>query len=354
MTWSNQMRDVTPSQICLTPEEQDAFRLLAEPLEKFDPVAEAEDFVFTAQLQSALLPERVRRAVASFRRQGAFAGGMLIRGVPVDAVPQTPAHADYGVGVRLPAARVFSLAAALVGEQFGFQPELAGQIIQDILPVAGFEDTQQSISSRAPLELHCETAFTDNRADVIGLLCVRPDREGVASTLLTSTSMFLPLLDEKTVAILGEPRFATTVDGSFLRGAGIDPILIGPIRVLDGSAERPRLRCDFAETRGLDDQAQQAIDALYEAACASVIDVRLAAGDLLFIDNHAAFHGRTPFPFHRDGADRWLLRTFITRDLARSCADRPGDGRIVDADYAVGSDVLVVSSDLSEMTPGRH
>jgi hypothetical protein len=106
---------------------------------------------------------------------------------------------------------------------------------------------------------------------------------------------------------------------------------------------RPRLRCDFAETRGLDDEAQAALDALYQAASATLIEVRLDAGDLLLIDNHDAFHGRTPFKFHRSAEDRWLLRTFITRDLSRSVADRPGDGRIVDADYAAGRNVLKAS-----------
>jgi L-asparagine oxygenase len=336
------MSITTPSQIRLTEAEQDAFRLVAQPLEEFDPVLQAEDFIFTAQLQSALLPERIRRAAAYFRRMGGAAGGLLIRGLPVDPLPPTPQHADYAVGVTLPAARVFAVAAAMFGEQYGFAPELSGRIVQDILPVAGFEDTQQSISSRALLELHCETVFTENRADVIGLLCLRPDPERIAGTVLTSTSMFLPLLDDKTIAILHEPRFTTTVDGSFLRGAGIEhPITIGPIRVLDGNI-RPRLRCDFAETKGLDDQAQAALDALYKAACATLIEVRLDVGDLLLIDNHDAFHGRTPFTFHGRADDRWLLRTFITRDLARSCADRPGDGRIIDTDYAASSNVMAI------------
>jgi L-asparagine oxygenase len=335
------MSDVTASEICLTDGEREAFRLLARPLEDYDPVSESDEFVFAAQMQCAKLPDRVRRAAARFRRYGGSAGGLLVRGLPVDPLPPTPEHADFAVGVTLPAARVFSLAAALFGEQYGFQPELAGRIVQDILPVAGFEDTQQSISSRAPLELHCETVFTDNRADVIGLLCLRPDPEHVAGTVLSSTSMFLPLLDDRTIATLYEPRFSTTVDGSFLRGARIDhAVTIGPVRVLDGGIFRPRLRCDFAETRGLDDEAQAALDALYGAACATLIEIRLDAGDMLLIDNHDAFHGRTPFPFFRNGNDRWLLRTFIARDLSRSSADRPGDGRIVDTDYTVGSNVM--------------
>ena len=338
------MSDISPSQICLTHDEQDAFRVLAKELTNYDPVTETEEYVVAAQVHSAQLPERIRRAALNFRRNGDAAGGMLIRNLPVDPVPPTPDHADYGMGIHLPAAHVFSLAAALFGDQFGFRPELAGQVIQDILPVAGFEDTQQSISSGTLLELHCETVFTDYRADVIGLLCLRPDPEGVAGTVLASTAMVLPRLDASVIQTLREPRFSTTVDGSFLRGGGIDhPILIGPIRVLDGDPLRPRIRCDFAETKGLDPEAQAALDALYIAACDSIIEVRLEAGDLLLVDNHDSFHGRTSFRRHGNGADRWLLRTFITRDMSRSRVHRPGDGRIVDTDYTMGTNVLPYS-----------
>jgi L-asparagine oxygenase len=339
------MTDIRPTEVLLTQQEKDAFRVLAGQLASFDPVSETEQFVMAAQVHSGRLPERIRRAALDFRRNGTSAGGLLLRNLPVDPLPPTPDHADYGLGIHLPAARVFSLAAALVGEQFGFRPELAGNIIQDILPVKGFEDTQESISSRTLLELHCETVFTDYRADVIGLLCLRPDPERMAGTVLTSTKMLLPLLDSKTLSILHEPRFSTTVDGSFLRGGKIGhPILIGPIRVLDGDPARPRIRCDFAETRGLDPEAQEALDALYAAACDSVVETRLEAGDLLFIDNHDAFHGRTSFRCHGHGEDRWLLRTFISKDLSRSRVHRPGDGRIVDTDYATGSNVLALSS----------
>lgn len=338
------MSDIFPTQICLTEEEQAVFRTLADELASYDPVTGTEEFVMAAQLLSSRLPERIRRAALNFRRNGDSAGGMLIRNLPVDPLPPTPDHADYGLGIRLPAARVFSLASALIGEQFGFQPELAGQIIQDILPVQGFEDTQQSISSRALLELHCETVFTEYRADVIGLLCLRPDPERIARTVLASTTILLPLLDPRTLAVLSEPRFYTTVDGSFLRGSGLtEPILIGPVRVLDGDPQRPRIRCDFAETRGLDAEAQAALDTLYAVASEAVVDTRLEAGDLLLIDNHDAFHGRSSFRHHGNGEDRWLLRTFITKDLSRSRVHRPGDGRIVDTDYAAGDNVLARS-----------
>ena len=339
------MNDISPTEITLSSGEQDLLRELAAELATYDPVAETDEYVLTAQLQAARLPARLRRAAAVFRRDGDFTGGMLLRNLPVDPLPPTPDHADHGRGIHLPAARVFSVASALFGDQFGFRPELAGQIIQDILPVSGFEDTQQSISSRALLELHCETVFTDNRADYIGLLCLRPDPDREAGTVLVSTGMLLPLLRPRTVEVLFEPRFSTTVDGSFLRGSGLDhPIVIGPIQVLSGSPTRPRIRCDFAETRGLDAEAQDALDELYEVGTGALAEVRLEAGDLLLIDNHDTFHGRTSFRRYGNGEDRWLLRTFITRDLSRSRADRPGDGRIVDADYAAGRDVMALST----------
>src|SRR5207247_10208586 len=125
-------------------------------------------------------------------------------------------------------------------------------------------------------------------ADVIGLMCLRPDPERIAGTLLTSTAMFLPLLDPQTISILHQPRFATTVDGSFLRGAGIkDPILVGPIRVLSGSLRRPPTRCDFAETSGLDGEAQAALDALYDATWDSIVTLRLEPGVTVVVTHYA-------------------------------------------------------------------
>lgn len=103
---------------------------------------------------------------------------------------------------------------------------------------------------------------------------------------------------------------------------------------MSASASRPRIRADFAETSGLDQAAQKALDELRDCAIDAAVEIRLRSGDLLLVDNHRAFHGRTPFRARGDGADRWLLRTFVTKDLSRSEAHRPGDGRIVDADYS--------------------
>ena len=71
------MSDIVPTQICLSEEEQDAFRLLADELAGYDPVTETEQFVMTAQLLSSRLPERMSSAAR--RMHAATASSTLAR-----------------------------------------------------------------------------------------------------------------------------------------------------------------------------------------------------------------------------------------------------------------------------------
>jgi L-asparagine oxygenase len=319
----------------LSPSEVECIRRAARECVDCDLIEDADGFVARAHRHIPALPDDLVACLHAFRRYGNPSGGLLIRGLPTFEVPPTPADPKLGIGARLTAAGLLGMVCAVIGDQYGFRPELNGRIIQDIVPVAGFEETQQSISSTAELFTHVELAFTDDRADHLALFCLRADHERIAGTTLSPIDAMLPLLSADAVEILGQPRFRTTVDASFLRGLGRDhPIYAGPIRVFSGSAARPRIRADFAETSGLDRAAQAALDQLRRAAGQVAVATCLGPGDLLLIDNHHAFHGRTPFRARWDGADRWLLRTSTTRDLSRSAARRPGDGRVVDVSFS--------------------
>lgn len=326
----------------LSASEQDLLLGLAHDVSRYQVVDNTEEHVTRAQTLVAYVPEHIRRAALRFRRYGDDTGGWLLTGLPTGAVPRTPSHADLAVGTTVPAAGIFAILAALLGDQFGFRPELSGNLIQDILPVRGFEDSQQSLSSTTDLYPHVEHAFTDNRADYVGLFCLRPDHDGIAGTTLSPIEAIMARLDDATVEVLRQPRYETTVDASFLRGTGrTSPVLVGPVRVLSGGVNRPRVRCDFAETTGLDPIAVEALERLRVAAVSTARTVYLHRGDMLWVDNHFALHGRTAFRPRWDGQDRWLLRTFVTRDLSRSATDRPDDGRIVDVGYLSPLDVSV-------------
>lgn len=303
-------------------------------LTRHDLVRQTDDFVREAQLLSARLSESLRRSLIEFRRFGHPSGGILIRHVPLGGVPPTPDRAAAAVGAKLPAAAAMSVLVACLGDQYGFRPELGGNIVQDILPVRGFEDQQISIGSTIDIEAHTEMAFSLFRSDYLALLCVRPDHERKAGTTLHSIDQILPLLDEATIRTLRQARFRTMVDPSFLLGDGItEDIWVEPVEVLSGPEQRPRMRFDLDGTKGNDPESQAALEEFAGAAAKARSIVRLDAGDLLIIDNNRALHGRTPFAPRYDGCDRWLLRAFVTKDLRRSEHVRPGDGRIVEPDY---------------------
>lgn len=319
----------------------------AHALSAHDPVSAPDEFVAAAQLAAARLSEPTRRALLAFRRFSSEAGGLLIRGLPIGALPPTPTRRDRPVGLHLPAGAAMSVLIATLGEQYGFQPERDGQVVQDVLPVAGDEHLQSSTSSDVLLKAHVEMAFSDYRPDFVVLGCLRPDHAHVAGTTLSSGRRALALLDAATVQVLSQQRFKTAVDESFVRSENYEaPIWIGPIAAIAGEHERPRLRVDFAETREMDgdEVAASALLAFRKAATEVAVKLILDAGDVLIVDNQRAFHGRTPFEAQGDGQDRWLLRAYLTRDLARSERVRPRDQRVIDTDYSTEPNVLSPSA----------
>ena len=329
--------------IALNDDDRAALSSAAEALAAHDPVAAPDDYVAEAQIQAARLSASTRRALLAFRRFGSQSGALLIRRMPTGAVPPTPTTRDHAVGVHLPASAAMSVLVATLGEQFGFRPERNGEIVQDVVPVAGDEQTQNSTSSDVVLRDHVEMAFSEYRPDFVVLACLRPDHVGMAGTTLSSGSRALELLPRDVVQVLRQERFATAVDESFMRSESYDePVWIGPIAVVDGDDDRPRLRADFAETRAVEGDriAEAALLAFSQAAAKVAVALPLDAGDMLVVDNHRAFHGRTPFRARGDGRDRWLIRTWLARDLARSERVRPYDRRVIDTDYRAGSNVL--------------
>jgi alpha-ketoglutarate-dependent taurine dioxygenase len=108
-----------------------------------------------------------------------------------------------------------------------------------------------------------------------------------------------------------------------------DPPKVG---LLFGDPRHPYVRLDSdAVDRTLDDaEAMAALDRFMAAVDHQLRGIVLEPGDLLFVDNYRAVHGRRPFSASYDGADRWLKRVNITRDLRRS-----RDARISASDRVV-------------------
>jgi alpha-ketoglutarate-dependent taurine dioxygenase len=69
--------------------------------------------------------------------------------------------------------------------------------------------------------------------------------------------------------------------------------------------------------KALDDEAKAALEELHRQVNLNLSQVVLERGDLLLIDNFRAVHGRRAFPARFDGRDRWLIRSYLVRDLRR-------------------------------------
>jgi Fe(II)/alpha-ketoglutarate-dependent arginine beta-hydroxylase len=311
-----------------------------------------DDFHNAAAVLAHELPRELRDVLVDFKLKEP-SGALLLSGIHVDddAIGPTPAHWYQPANQVSPALReeiIFSLCAQILGEPFGYATLHNSMLMHNIVPIKGHEQEQIASGSEQPLAWHTEEAFHPCRADYTALMCLRNPYE--APTTYADVADFD--IDGADQVILRQSLFRTKPSGShsarrnpytdclppdqqvlslgsFQRTEELstDP----PLRsVLFGHQARPYLCVDPDCMTPVIPAAAGALQRLCEEINRKLQDVALAPGDILFIDNYRAIHGRRPFKARFDGTDRWLKRMNITRDLRRSRALRlTADSRII-------------------------
>lgn len=286
-----------------------------------------DDLVHLATTGGRHLPVEVDHALAHFASNPPRSGALLIRNVPLGALPETPERPDAVVDKDLATELGLLTVARRLGQPVGYVPEHGGRIVQNLVPTRSDTDRQTSTSSRSNLMFHTETAFHPHRPRHLLLLCLRGDPS--AHTTLASVYDIMDHLSDDVVATLFEPRFRTAADVSFLAGRRNE---LGPVRpVITGTRSEPTFVFDADLTVGVDDGAEDALAAVRAAIEHVQTSVVLEAGDLLVVDNNIAVHGRSPFVARFDGTDRWLQRAFVVADLAPSAGER--NGRVITTEF---------------------
>ncbi|MFC9294741.1 guanitoxin biosynthesis L-enduracididine beta-hydroxylase GntD [Streptomyces sp. NPDC057011] len=297
------------------------------------------------------LPRELREALVGFRL-GEPSGGFLLSGIRVgDAIGPTPGHWHQAEGEVSPALReeaVFVLCAQLLGDPFGYATLHNGLLMHNIVPIKGHEKEQISSGSEELLEWHTEEAFHPYRSDYTALMCLR-NPYGAPTTYAEISDLDI---DEADRGILRQPLFATRPSGSHSAERNaytthlpeerhararesfdrIEELHRNPpaVSILFGDDADPYLCVDPDCMTPLTEEAAGALERLCAEINRKIQDIALTPGDILFLDNHSAIHGRRPFKARFDGSDRWLKRMNITRDLRRSRARRlSADGRVV-------------------------
>lgn len=249
----------------------------------------------------------------------------MFRNLPIDesrlpATPTVPNSVERAA--TLPAA-VAVLIALQLGEIVAYRAEKSGAMVQNVVPVAGQEDSQSNAGA-ATLEMHVENAFHPHRPDYLGLLCLRSDHAKTAAVLVSSTRDAMKFIPEDVREILRLPNFITRPPASF-HSHGDIPVYA----VLEGHPDDSNMRVDFTATCGLNYDGKIALERLRIAFGAASQAIVMQAGDMAIIDNRVALHGRTSFVPRFDGSDRWLHRTFIHLDNRRTRADSVDGGAVL-------------------------
>jgi L-asparagine oxygenase len=312
----------------------DVEELIADLERQYDS---PEDPAFLAELGVVAhdLPRRLRSYINEMRLSGR-GEIILISGFSIDQERIGPTPADWRPREHADAVRreefFIALLGSLLGDIFGWATQQDGHLVNDVLPIRGHEDEQLGTASAVELSWHTEDAFHPYRADYIGLLCLRnPQRVPTTVCRLRDVAERNDLPE-----VLWQPRFLIQPDRSHLPennspdvaerlSAQFVRILEmvenpAPVPVLFGSRLAPcwRLDPDFIHVGPGDDEAQDALEALYAAVSSELFDLALAPGELVFLDNHRVVHGRRAFRASYDGNDRWLKRINVTRDLRKS------------------------------------
>ncbi len=329
----------------LTSEETLETKTLLMHLAEQFSTPEDPAFLREAAVAAHALPLRVRRFLCDFRLQEQDDSTVcIIAGYPVDdqKIGLTPLdRGEKGDTPRtLQEQMLLVLLASLLGEPVGWATQQAGHIVHDIFPVKGQEHDQTGSSSKGELLFHTEDAFHPYRGDYLGMMCLRNRRQAATSL---ATNRIVQSLAEHEIRTLFEPRFVIRPDASQFerhRFAQIDGMSDAdfetfydcsatriqqmnanpePVSVLFGDRSSPYLRVDCpAYMDALDDEAATALYALRTAFDAQQVDMYLEPGEICFIDNYRAVHGRRPFKARYDGTDRWLKRVNVLRDIRKS------------------------------------
>jgi L-asparagine oxygenase len=287
-----------------------------------DPFQDPDAFCAEARLLSKHIPQNIKASLQSFAKEGSSTGFLLLRELMCNnntqvQLPQTPPNNTLHVGETTILAKVQAILASAIGEMIAYEAEGEGRLFQDIVPAKSMNNLQTSLSS-VELEIHTEQCFSRFRPDILTLACLRGDYDALTYVLPVQT--ILNHLTKSEIAALRLPLWKTRVDMSFkLNGEEfLEGDVRGPFPIISGSEQDPQLLFDQDLMFGITQDAEELIEKILNIYYKYREHHNLEAGDIIFIDNNRAVHGRSSFNPRYDGLDRFLTRCFVVFDYEKS------------------------------------
>jgi L-asparagine oxygenase len=293
---------------------------------------DASAFCGAARYLARQAPDGLVQAMLRFEDVGSSSGAFVVSGLHTGPVPETPLDNTSAIGAGTPYAAQVAVVAQILGEMVYYEAEGTGHLLQDMVPNPAKAEGQSSQGSKAELEAHTEQSFSPMRPDYVVLGCLRGDPE--AETYVMSARKIASHFTPDELEYLGRPLWTTLIDDSFHALVPDPGEVRGPFALLSGTADDPMLRLDQELTHGMTAQAQRLLERVLEVYKQNHHSVTLQAGQIGFVDNTRAMHGRSSFEASFDGTDRFVIRGFVVRDLRRTSPARELDGREIRAAFS--------------------
>lgn len=276
------------------------------------PALKAQDFPLPTL---APVLDAMRREVVDGR------GFCLVKGFDISDLPAPDAALIYwGIGSHMGS----PMAQNAQGEVLGHVTDLGVDFRADP-NVRGYQ-------TRLRLPFH------NDNADIVGLLCLQPARQGGLSRVVSSTAIYNAVLEQRPDLMdvmcgdwfmdrrgevpAGQKPYYT---GAFFEWVG-DRLFCRYNRTYIESAQR------FDELPRLTPRQIEALD-LMDTLCYDKslhLDMALEAGDMQFVNNYTVLHSRTtyedwPEPERRRYLLRLWLNTGLVKELPASWSERYAD-----------------------------
>jgi len=305
------------------------------------PSKNPEIFCKQSKILSHLLPENIKNKLKNFALNGSPTGFLLIKTIQIhdDIIPKTPSSNNNKVGETTILARIQSILINAISEMISYEAEGYGRLFQDIIPIKSMANNQTSVSSNVELEIHTEQAFSNLRPDILSLSCLRGDEN--AFTYILPIQKIIDNVTPEELHLLKQPLWNCGVDLSFKINGNdfIDGDIRGPFSIItdiinNEKCEDYNLIFDQDLMTGINEDANNMIKKIVDIYYKERISHNLKPGEIIFVDNRRAVHGRSPFIPKYDGNDRFLIRCFSTFDYDKSKYARINNNRNILAIYS--------------------
>jgi hypothetical protein len=295
--------------VVLSDLDMDSLVALVQSIDR-SPMSEGDAYANLADLVAAL-PQGVVQYLISFREQ-TDANAIWLKGLPLGQMAHQPTPLDGILASR----QVFGFGAlsfailGLLGTLYAYKSQQGGRLLNNIAPSPAHAETADiGTGSAEPFDLHSEDAFMEYPPNYLQLSCIR-NRTGTPTTLAGLQPVPLP---PAVAAVLREPIFLVKTNAA-QASWGDDRLGHGP--VLRGFGNRLYLRFNSVNTipaQG-NEYAAEHLAILRDVFQQNMVDIALAPGDVLIVNNHRMCHARRAFKANFDGQDRWLVRLVAYRD----------------------------------------